>query len=70
MKRWMVGVALLFAACGDPRCTAKPEPSLCEALIDGYYFDAKPGHCASFVWGGCGVRPPFSSFTECVAVCE
>ena len=70
MKRWMLVVGLLFGACGDSRCTLKPQAGPCEALIDGYYFDPQTGHCASFHWGGCdGVRP-FKTLAECQTTCE
>lgn len=72
MPRSLIAAAglVLLTACGDSRCTLKPQPGPCEALIKGVYFDAQLGRCATFDWGGCdGVRP-FATMSECQAACE
>ncbi|MCA9556844.1 MAG: BPTI/Kunitz domain-containing protein, partial [Myxococcales bacterium] len=41
------------ARCADI-CTLPPEVGDCDAAIPRWYYDPAVGHCAEFVYGGCG----------------
>ncbi len=53
----------------DSRCQLKPDPGMCKAYIQSYYFDSNGATCKEFIWGGCeGVRP-FETLEECQSAC-
>ena len=48
-------------------CTSIPDPGMCEAAIQKYYFNQETQQCEDFMWGGCGGVVPFESLAECEA---
>jgi hypothetical protein len=48
-------------------CTLIPNPGMCEAAIQKYYFNQETQQCEDFSWGGCGGVVPFESLAECEA---
>ena len=50
----------------DP-CTLSPDPGMCFAAIQMYYFNQETQQCEDFTWGGCGGVVPFESLAECEA---
>tara|TARA_B100000767_G_scaffold227555_1_gene217566 strand:- start:529 stop:2232 length:1704 start_codon:yes stop_codon:yes gene_type:complete len=50
----------------DP-CTLIPDPSMCEAAMQKYYFNQETQQCEDFMWGGFGGVVPFESLAECEA---
>jgi hypothetical protein len=48
-----------------PRCNLEPDPGLCKAMFQRYYFDKASGECKQFIWGGCGGVVPFETLEEC-----
>ena len=48
-------------------CTLVPDPGMCEAAIQKYYFNQETQQCDDFTWGGCGGVVPFDSLEECEA---
>jgi len=51
-------------------CTLSPDPGMCFAAIQMYYFNQETQQCEDFTWGGCGGVVPFESLSECeTALC-
>ena len=48
-------------------CTLSPDPGVCFAAIQMYYFNQETQQCEDFTWGGCGGVVPFESLAECEA---
>ena len=48
-------------------CTLSPDPGMCFAAIQMYYFNQETQQCEDFTWGGCGGVVPFESLAECEA---
>ena len=48
-------------------CTLSPDPGICFAAIQMYYFNQETQQCEDFTWGGCGGVVPFESLAECEA---
>ena len=46
-------------------CTLIPDPGMCEAAIQKYFFNQETQQCEDFTWGGCGGVVPFDSLEEC-----
>ena len=65
----LLAAALTLAACGDGRCSLKPEPGPCRAAFPKAFFDATTKRCAVFTWGGCQGIVPFDTLEECRQVC-
>lgn len=52
-------------------CTLIPDPGICFAAIQKYYFNQETQQCEDFTWGGCGGVVPFESLADCeAAVCS
>ncbi|CAF2511166.1 unnamed protein product [Rotaria sp. Silwood2] len=52
-------------------CQLRPDPGLCYASIEQYYFNTQSRSCQTFIWGGCGGNQNrFSSREECERVCS
>nr|QEU48908.1 leptucin [Hemiscorpius lepturus] len=51
-------------------CNLPPEPGLCYAYFERYYYDPKSNRCKMFVYGGCrGNANNFYSERACRAAC-
>ena len=48
-------------------CTLSPDPGMCFAALQMYYFNQETQQCEDFTWGGCGGVVPFESLAECEA---
>ena len=48
----------------DP-CSLSPDPGMCFAAIQMYYFNQETQQCEDFTWGGCDGVVPFESLLEC-----
>ena len=48
-------------------CTLIPDPGMCMAAIQKYFFNQETQQCEDFTWGGCGGVVPFDSLEECEA---
>ena len=55
--------------CGSTidACTLIPDPGMCMAAIQKYFFNQETQQCEDFIWGGCGGVVPFESLAECEA---
>uniref|UniRef100_A0A4W5JUS2 Amyloid-beta A4 protein n=1 Tax=Hucho hucho TaxID=62062 RepID=A0A4W5JUS2_9TELE len=52
-------------------CWANAETGPCRAMLARWYFDREEGHCAQFIYGGCGGnRNNFESEEYCLSVCS
>uniref|UniRef100_A0A665X9X1 Amyloid-beta A4 protein n=1 Tax=Echeneis naucrates TaxID=173247 RepID=A0A665X9X1_ECHNA len=52
-------------------CWANAETGPCRAMLPRWYFDRQEGHCAQFIYGGCGGnRNNFESEEYCLSVCS
>ena len=51
----------------EDACTLSPDPGMCFAAIQMYYFNQESQQCEDFTWGGCGGVVPFESLAECEA---
>jgi len=52
------------------RCELEPDPGMCQAYFQKYYFDETEKKCKVFIWGGCGGVVPFESLEECENKCH
>jgi len=53
----------------DP-CQGKPDPGICRAIFEKYYFNPETSKCEKFNWQGCGGPIPFDTLSECQIQCE
>ncbi len=51
-------------------CYLDPDPGICKAAIEKYYFDWGTKSCKSFIWGGCGGTVPFDTLDMCQYLCS
>ena len=51
-------------------CYRDPNPGVCKAAIEKYYFDGNTNSCKPFTWGGCGGSVPFDTMNLCQMLCE
>ncbi|KAF6245487.1 hypothetical protein C6989_03395 [Nitrosopumilus sp. b2] len=51
-------------------CNVEPDPGLCKAAFEKYYFNSETLSCDNFIWGGCGGTVPFNLLSECQMQCE
>ncbi|KAJ8350968.1 hypothetical protein SKAU_G00260980 [Synaphobranchus kaupii] len=52
-------------------CWENAETGPCRAMLPRWYFDREEGHCAPFIYGGCGGnRNNFESEEYCLSVCS
>lgn len=68
---WTMDSALqtcLNDAQKDERCLQQPDPGMCKAAIERFFFSGET--CQSFIWGGCGGSVPFETLAECQQACE
>lgn len=49
----------------NERCLLEPDPGLCLAAFQRFYYDQAEGKCKIFIWGGCGGVVPFNTLEEC-----
>jgi hypothetical protein len=52
------------------RCNLTPDPGICLAAIQKYYYDKNEKKCKEFTWGGCGGVVPFDTKSECEKQCD
>ncbi|MCB1173605.1 MAG: BPTI/Kunitz domain-containing protein [Leptospiraceae bacterium] len=52
------------------RCSLKPNPGPCRALMVRYFYNPDSQRCQSFNWGGCQGSVPFETLDACQASCE
>jgi hypothetical protein len=74
-KSVIVALPLLLGQChedGVPsnRCQLEPDPGLCKAYIERYYYDSGAKKCKAFIWGGCQGVVPFETLAECENGCQ
>lgn len=53
----------------DERCRLKPDPGMCKARMERYYYDQEKQACQVFYWGGCKGTVPFETLADCQAAC-
>lgn len=51
-------------------CSLAPEPGMCKASIEKFYFDWESYSCKPFIWGGCGGVVPFDTLESCQVLCS
>ena len=51
-------------------CDLYPDPGLCLAVFEIYYFNSNSGQCEASFWGGCGGVVPFWTLEECQNSCQ
>jgi hypothetical protein len=71
-SRLLLFFAIILFSCecndvhpSDARCSLEPDPGLCKAAFQRYYYDKTEGKCKMFTWGGCGGVVPFETLEEC-----
>ena len=73
MKKLLSLIIIPFLSFGQivtEDCNSIPNPGICFAAIQIYYFEQNTGLCEESIWGGCGGLVPFWSLEECQNNCE
>ena len=73
MKKLLLILIIPFLSIGQivtEDCSSIPNPGMCFAAIQIYYFDQNTGQCEESVWGGCDGLVPFWTLEECQNSCE
>ena len=61
---------LSFGQIVTEDCSSIPDPGICLAYIQIFYFDQTTSQCEESYWGGCGGVVPFWTLEECQNGCE
>lgn len=54
----------------DNNCDLEPDPGICLAAIETYYFNQNTGQCELTWWGGCAGVVPFWTMEDCQNSCQ
>jgi len=61
---------LSFSQIVTEDCNSIPDPGICLAYIQTFYFDQTTSQCEESYWGGCGGVVPFWTLEDCQNSCE
>ena len=61
---------LSFGQIVTEDCSSIPDPGICLAYVQVFYFDQTTSQCEESYWGGCGGVVPFWTLEECQNSCE
>ena len=61
---------LSFSQIVTEDCNSIPDPGICFAAIEIYYFDQNTSQCEEYIWGGCDGLVPFWTLENCQNSCE
>ena len=61
---------LSFGQIVTEDCNSIPDPGICLAYIQTFYFDQTTSQCEESFWGGCGGVVPFWTLEGCQNSCE
>ena len=74
MKRLLLLLIIPFLSFGQivatEDCNSIPDPGICLAYFQTFYFDQTTSQCEESYWGGCGGVVPFWTLEECQNNCE
>ena len=73
MKKLLLLLIIPFLSFGQivtEDCSSIPNPGMCFAAIQIYYFDQNTGQCEESIWGGCDGLVPFWTLEDCQNNCE
>ena len=73
MKKLLSLIIIPFLSFGQivtEDCSSMPNPGMCFAAIQIYYFDQNTGQCEESIWGGCDGLVPFWTLEDCQNSCE
>ena len=73
MKKLLLLIIIPFLSFGQivtEDCNSIPNPGMCFAAIEIYYFDQNTGQCEESIWGGCDGLVPFWILEDCQNSCE
>ena len=68
MKKLVQILTIPFLSFGQivtEDCNSIPNPGICFAAIQIYYFNQNTGLCEESIWGGCDGLVPFWTLEEC-----
>jgi hypothetical protein len=65
------GIAQRLQPGGDipAICRRPPDPGVCKAAFERFYFNPNTGACYSAIWGGCDGNPGFETIAACRQTC-
>ena len=61
---------LSFGQIVTEDCNSIPDPGICLAYIQTFYFNQTTSQCEESYWGGCGGLVPFWTLDDCQNSCE
>ena len=61
---------LSFCQIVTEDCNSIPDPGVCFAAFEIYYFNQETNQCEESIWGGCDGLVPFWSLEQCQNNCE
>jgi len=73
MKKLFLILFIPFLSFGQivtEDCNSIPDPGICLAYIQIFYFNQTTSQCEESYWGGCGGVVPFWTLEECQNSCE
>ena len=73
MKKLLLILTIPFLSFGQivtEDCNSIPNPGICFAAIQIYYFNQNNGQCEESIWGGCDGLVPFWTLEGCQNSCE
>ena len=74
MKKLLFLLIIPFLSFGQivatEDCNSIPDPGICLAYFQTFYFDQTTSQCEESYWGGCGGVVPFWTLEECQNSCE
>jgi len=74
MKKLLLLLIVPFLSFGQmvatEDCNSMPDPGMCLAYIQTFYFNQATSQCEESYWGGCDGVVPFWTLEECQNSCE
>ena len=73
MKKLLLLFIIPFLSFGQivtEDCNSIPDPGICLAYIQIFYFDQTTSQCEESYWGGCDGVVPFWTLEDCQNSCE
>ena len=74
MKKLLLILIIPFLSFGQiiatEDCNSIPDPGLCLAYFQTFYFDQTTSQCEESYWGGCDGVVPFWTLEDCQNNCE
>ena len=74
MKKLLLLLIIPFLSFGQivatEDCNSIPDPGICLAYFQTFYFDQTTSQCEESYWGGCDGVVPFWTLEDCQNSCE